>query len=220
MSGITLRITIILGLMLFAWTAEVRADQLKRHSQIGLKIGAQTHGERNMHSDRHFIENSAGSGDMLVGLAYVRWMQKNLAVTFNLSLITSEALNGVGGPVIVSNKAFSVSSILLGARYYLPESTLKSSVRPYFAAGIGPYIGNIAKNEVDIWIVNSSKTLTAFGGHVGGGVDIQLNSRFMIGLNAGLNLMTDFSEQVGGRHNYSGFEVGLGIGFLFGKDIR
>jgi hypothetical protein len=38
-----------------------------------------------------------------------------------------------------------------------------------------------------------------------------------IGVNAGYNWMADFSRPIGGRDNYSGFQVAVGIGFLFGK---
>jgi hypothetical protein len=62
-----------------------------------------------------------------------------------------------------------------------------------------------------------SRTQVTIGGHVGGGVDVHLGRNWCLGLNAGYNWMADFPDPTGGRDNYSGFELALGFGWLFGK---
>jgi hypothetical protein len=52
---------------------------------------------------------------------------------------------------------------------------------------------------------------------VGGGVDVHVGRSFAIGVNGGYNWMLDFAKPVGVRDNYSGPEVGVSVGWLFGR---
>jgi hypothetical protein len=65
-----------------------------------------------------------------------------------------------------------------------------------------------------------ARTEATIGGHVGGGVDFHLARWFSVGVNAGYNWMADFSEPVGTRDNYSGPELGVSFGWLFGHGRR
>ena len=58
--------------------------------------------------------------------------------------------------------------------------------------------------------------MTTFGSRAGVGFDLKMGRYFVAIADLGYNLMTDFSEAVGGRRNYSGLEFGLGIGWQFG----
>jgi hypothetical protein len=40
---------------------------------------------------------------------------------------------------------------------------------------------------------------------------------FSLGVNVGYNAMVNFSEPVGLRDNFNGLQVGIGVGWLFGK---
>jgi hypothetical protein len=62
-----------------------------------------------------------------------------------------------------------------------------------------------------------SRTQATVGGHVGAGVDIHLSRRWSFGLSAVYNWMADFGEPIGKRDNYSGFDLRLSVGWLFGK---
>ena len=55
-----------------------------------------------------------------------------------------------------------------------------------------------------------------FGGLVGGGVDFHVSRGFSLGVSGGYRWMADFSRPIGARDNYSGFELALNIGWLFG----
>jgi len=119
----------------------------------------------------------------------------------------------------VRSSTSSVYSIVFGARYYLPKSTYKKTWRPYLAAAAGPYIGAETKSEVGATVVTRSHTETAIGGYLGGGLDIELSRYFMVGISGGYNLITDFSESVGSRKNYSSPEFAVGISYLFGRGL-
>ena len=115
----------------------------------------------------------------------------------------------------VSTDVTSVANILLGARYYFPKASLRSSLRPYLAAAAGPYIASVVGGTF-----GTVGTEAAPGGWVGVGLDVPVNRWFMLGLDGGYNLVADFSEPVGGRKNYSGFQVLLGFSWTFGKGVR
>ena len=40
---------------------------------------------------------------------------------------------------------------------------------------------------------------------------------FSLGLRGGFDWMADFHERMGGHDNFSGFDLGVSLGWLFGK---
>jgi hypothetical protein len=55
------------------------------------------------------------------------------------------------------------------------------------------------------------------GGHAGAGIDVHVTRWLSIGVNGGYNWMNDFAQPVGTRDNYSGPELGISFGWLFGR---
>lgn len=173
------------------------------------------------------IETSVRNNSAFFVLRYGYWLQENLSVNLSLGTMAVEAVSRAGlavGPPVwspgVSQHVVAVFPLLLGLRYYIPRPTPDTPVRPYVAAGAGVYVGYEARNEVGLRILQESRTLTAMGGHLGGGIDIQAGRHVMFGANAGYHFVTDFTEPLGGRENYSGPEFGLGISWLFGKGVE
>ncbi len=105
--------------------------------------------------------------------------------------------------------------MLFGVKYYLPKSTYGTSVRPFLKAAVGPFMGRQSKTLVFLFVTADSRSETAFGGQLGGGVDFVLSRRFLLGVNLGYNLMSDFDQPIGGSDNYSGPEFSFGLSFLF-----
>ncbi len=209
------------GVALLAWAATVHADPLERRSRVELRVGFW-----NLGRDRVVTrvgpmgtEMTAGNGNIVGGLAYGYWVKEDLSVQISFSVVGAEWRSSVSS-MNVSQYTAAVLPILFGVRYYLPKSTLKKAARPYLTAGAGPYIGGETGSEVSGRVVQSTRTTGSFGGHVGGGLDVQVSRHFMLGVDAGYNFMKDFSEPVGGRENYNGFELGVGISFLFGGGIE
>ena len=167
--------------------------------------------------------STAKSNGFLGGLAYSQWLDENLNVTVSVGLLSAEAESRaivsfpIAGFTRLTQRTSSVIPILVGVRYYLPQSEGSTSVRPFAALGIGPFLGFEAKNTV---LVQESRSETAFGVRLGGGVDFLLSQSFKLGANIGYYLMTDYSTPVGARKNYNGPEFSLGFAFIFGDGSR
>jgi hypothetical protein len=56
-----------------------------------------------------------------------------------------------------------------------------------------------------------------FGGFVGAGADVVLGRRWSLGVSGGYNWMADFPKALGTRKNFSGVDVGVSLGWMWGK---
>ena len=217
----TLYIFSMLVLVLLLAPCTVNADPLKNRSQLGIRIGTSFLRKDPVSNYTGGIISSVGTGNLVAGVNFARWFEENLAVTINILLLENEVANSVGGPSGVSNRVNSVVSLMFGLRYYPSESTLHTPYRPYLAFGAGPVIWSGTLNEVgSLGIVNHIGTMTVLGSHFGGGLDIVLSRRLLLGMNLGYNLMSSFSEMKAGVNNYSSFQFDLGFGFLWGKGVQ
>lgn len=213
-----------------AWSIAIYAKPLEKRSRIELRMGAwKQSGESRQGTfvTPYLLETSVESNVPVIALSYGYWLQENLFVNFTLAVLAGQATARAGlgtsaqaWSLGVSQHAVGVLPILLGMRYYVPKPALETSVRPYLELAAGPCFGFEAKNEVGRQIVQQSRTMSAWGSHFGGGLDVQVGRNFMLGAYAGYNFQTDFSEPLGGRENYSGPELGVGISLLFGKGIE
>ena len=61
------------------------------------------------------------------------------------------------------------------------------------------------------------RTSATVGSYLRGGADFHFARSFAIGVDAGYNWLADFDQPVGGRRNYSGFSMSLGMGWIFGS---
>ena len=217
----TLYIFSMLVLVLLLAPCTVNADPLKNRSQLGIRIGTSFLRKDPVSNYTGGISSSTGTGNLVAGVNFARWFKENMAVTINILLLENEVANSVGWPSGVSNRVNSVVSLMFGLRYYPSESTLHTPYRPYLAFGAGTLIWSGSLNEVGSFgVVNRNGTMTVFGGHFGGGLDIVLSRRLLLGMNLGYNLMSNFSEIKAGANNYSSFQFCLGFGFLWGKGVQ
>jgi hypothetical protein len=156
--------------------------------------------------------------NMLVGMQYGRYMREDLAVVFQIT-----ALGGLAGQAVTSQGAFSgtadVLGLQIGARWNpFAVRNPASAIKPYVSASIGPYIGDSVGSFAGSGTAGSGvQTEMTVGGVVGGGLDLHMGRPFVIGVDAGYRWMADFSHLIGARDNYSGGEVAITFGFLFGK---
>lgn len=220
-SMVSLIVALVVCLAAFDASAAVRySNPLEKRSRVELKFGLwNLNSQSKSEIGANGVQTTATSDGPLGQLTYAYWVRENLAVTFSVGVLAGEyeSSAGSGG---VSTHVLSVLPILIGVRHYLPESALATSWKPYLAASIGSFIGAVSRSETGTQVITDSRTEAAYGGYLGGGLDIQLSRYFMVGANLGYNLMTDFSESLGGRKNYSGPEFGLGISFLFGRGVN
>jgi hypothetical protein len=146
------------------------------------------------------------------------------AVILTLSL--GIGANTTESSIVTEAGAFSGSRAIValpvGVRWNRMKGDLRArAVKPYLAAGFGPVIGSSTGSSVDFMsaFAGTQSAATA-GAFFGAGVDVHTGRWCSIGVGAGYSLMADFSRPIGGRDNYSGFQVTVSLGLLFGKGYR
>jgi hypothetical protein len=155
--------------------------------------------------------------DLATGLQYQRFLREDLAFTFGPRVMASASdtasVNGV------FSGSVSVVSLPLGVHWNPMSGALHTRpVKPFLAAGIGPVIGSSSGAGTGLdGAFAGSRTRASVGGTVGAGVDFHLGRHFTLGVEGGYQWMADFSDPIGARDNYSGFQVGVNIGWLFGR---
>jgi hypothetical protein len=155
------------------------------------------------------------TGNVFGGIQYTRYLEENLAITF--------AIEGVeeSGVISGSQGAFSglssIATFPIGVRWNpLKFGRQHDGIKPFLSVGAGPAIGESLgsySSRYGGWSGNQSSA-TAFG-YLRGGADLHFARNFAIGVDAGYNWVGDFGQSAPVDH--SGFSMGLGIGWLFGK---
>ena len=163
------------------------------------------------------VAAGADSFDVALGLQYTRFLREDLAVTFGPRVLASNS------STVSANGTFSgsvgVVSLPLGVRWNPMKGVLHTrAVKPYLAAGLGPVIGESSgAGLTHEGAFAGSRTRGTVGGTLGAGVDFHLGRHASLGVGGGYQWMADFSEPIGARDNYSGFQIGLNVGWVFGK---
>jgi hypothetical protein len=157
------------------------------------------------------------SVDFLVGLQYTRFVREDLAITFGADALPSNS------SFVSTTGAFSGSRAIVtlpvGVRWNPMKGQIGArAVKPYMAFGFGPVIGGSSGSSLngDSAFAGAQSAATA-GGFLGAGIDVLTGRWCSIGVSAAYNLMADFSKPIGGRDNYSGFQVAVSLGWLFGR---
>jgi len=160
--------------------------------------------------------------DFRGGLRYTRFLREDLAATLSFDVLPAEAdlvtFDGFSSSGTSQQRSLIIS-VPLGLRWDPQPGDLRTKpVKLYLAAGLGPVIGlhsGASVDQANVFVGN--RAAMTFGGFVGGGADVLLGRRWSLGVSAGYNWMADFSETIGTRKNYSGLDVGIGIGWMWGK---
>jgi hypothetical protein len=164
------------------------------------------------------VSTGVSTGDLVAGVQYTRYLKEQLAIVFT---IDAKALHT--GSVVSRDGAFSgvadLVAMPVGVRWNPFEHGRQAdAIKPFFAVGVGPIIGNsvgsFAGRGTAVTGANTSATV---GGYLRGGADFHLARSFALGVDGGYNWMADFAQPVGVRRNYSGFGLGLGLCWLFGR---
>ena len=182
--------------------ADVQPYSVAGRNRLALRIGmwhTSEDGDRSI-----FVGTDAVSG----GLQYTRYLKENLAITFAVEGVEA----GISGGEVTS-----VAFLPVGVQWNpLPFGRQNDGIKPFVALGAGPVIGESVGGYYAGNRWGSAVTSATAGSYLRAGADFHFNRSFAIGVDAGYNWMADFNRPVGGRTNFSGFSMGLGIGWLFG----
>jgi len=91
------------------------------------------------------------------------------------------------------------------------------ALKPFLAVSLGPVIGASSGSFVGKTVSTGEELRATIGAFLGGGFDVDVSRSFSLGVNAGYNVMQNFSEPVGLRDNFNGPQVGISLGWVFGK---
>ena len=188
---------------------------LRGRHRLELSFGVGENGASGVWVDHGGTHTSAASGDAWFSFGYSHWLSDTLAVTLAAAALDGQAevTSGYGWE---TTNCDGVGSLLLGVRQYFGGT---ETLRPFLGGSLGPYVGGTAATRDRIgdegW--TESRSVAAFGGYVGAGVDLRVGRSCMLSVGGGYRFMSDFSSPVGGRDNFSGWDGGLGVSWLFGK---
>lgn len=197
----------------------LEGQDLLGRSRIEVRLGMGLRASSGTTMSGTGVQTETEAARFVGSITYAHWLSERLALTGSAGFLSAEAKMSAGTSAFESQSA-SVFLLSFGARCYFPESTFGSKWRPYGSAELGPVIGSQSWLEIGGAATGEAITTTALGARLGVGVDLQLGVRAVLGASAGYDLMTDFSDAIGGQKNHSGLDLGLSIGFLFGGSVE
>ena len=166
-------------------------------------------------SGPHHVDLVSGvDANLLAGFQYVHYVREDLAIAFQITEIAS-IVGTFANSQGVFNGTADVFGMPIGVHWNPFSRTPSAAVKPYLSALVGPYFADSTGSFVGAGAVTSGVHSDATVGAVfGGGLDFHVARPFMLGVDGGYRVMPDFSST---HTNYSGFEIGITFGFLWGK---
>jgi hypothetical protein len=155
--------------------------------------------------------------DAFGGFGYTYFLREDLAFavsvdSFGIDAGTSIGANGTGSGSV---GGFSTS---VGVHWNPFKGDHRTQAfKPFVAVGLGPVAGYSSGAFVGRTISTGNNTRLTLGAFAGGGFDVFVHHSVAVGVTAGYNVMQNFSEPVGLRDNFNGPQVGISLGWLFGK---
>jgi outer membrane protein W len=119
-------------------------------------------------------------------------------------------------------RASFLTTLAIGARYYLPPLAAQSAAKPYVSAGVGPTFGTEVKSSDWLHVLGHRDTVRSqavFGGYVGAGIDLQPTSWLVLGTDVSYHISPKLSEAIDGRRDTKGFAFAFQIGTSFGRRL-
>jgi hypothetical protein len=212
-----LSLAAVLSALLLTPPVPAEAQALLDRHRIELKLGFGARTNSGTNTDSQGVQTDTEASGMLGSVGYHKWIREELAVGVSVGLLAVDAGTTVGAGGVETSTSL-VLPLFLGARYYLPRSTLGGKYRPYLSAEGGPLLGFDSATEVGDVVQSGTSSSATIGSRFGGGLDVQVADHFMIDLFAAYGLMADFGSAIGGQKNHSGWEFGLGLGVVWGGD--
>lgn len=211
-------IMIVGAVLLFAAAAGVSASGPQNGWLAELDIGLWTAGSDVGSQVSSTGVNCSYSGSGFTGgLTFGRWVSEGTLLTMTFSGLDVGSESTVQSCTVAA-KTSVVSRIQMGANYYLPR--MGHGFRPYISLAAGPIVAYEGRTEAGTTVIAESRSEVAFGLRPGLGFDVPVSRTVLVGMGAGMNLMTDFDNPVNGRTNYSGGEFQMRIGWMFGAPAR
>jgi len=205
-----------LGALLAGTATLASAQRLEHRHLVALQLGVWNQ-VNDVRTDIGIggISTSVGNSGFLGAIEYGYGLSEGLALRVTAGGMAADVQTAIDGSGVFSETA-AVAQLMVGMRYYFPHATYGEPVRPYVGAGLGTLIGSQVSSRVGPTVTSRVGTEVAMGGELGAGVDILLGRHFVTSVGGAYVLMTNFDQPIGGSDNYSGPQLRLGFGYLFG----
>jgi outer membrane protein W len=160
--------------------------------------------------------STSSSNYIMGGFSYYYWFMDNFSFKCNISVLSTDV--SVSASTSETNvETAVVLPVLFGLKYKPPIFDSSEKFHPYLSASVGPCFG-FASNVQTAGIVNQTKSVTetAYGSHLGLGVDIGLTRLLYMNIGTGYYLISDFENNIGSSKNYSSPDFTISLGLNFG----
>ncbi len=222
---ITRWITVFAFLPLLCWGQDVlqpataaNSSLLNKHS-LTIQIGFSGQATNSTSLSETGIAATTSANGPTVFLSYSYWFKANWAFFVKSGALQVEAKNQTEGYEVFSETGV-VIPLLLGAKFQPETISAGKAIRPFLSVSLGPYLGFGTQSSAGLSVSNKTSAETALGARVGIGIDAFFGTHFLLGFDAGYHLVSDFSTPIANQENYSGGEVLLTLGFIWGESPK
>ena len=165
--------------------------------------------------DDHTTTRSEANG-LLGSISYSYWLEDHVSVHVSTGVMDVDAYaTEYGSDTHV--EASTVSPLLFGVKYQLSRYPIGAAMRPYVSAAVGPYFGVNSNIRSKSGSEVRSYTEAVLGTRIGAGVDLVLSRHFTLGVGAGYHFVSDYSEPIGAKKDYSSPDFSFSFGVVFGR---
>lgn len=217
-----LTVLMVIGLATPSWairrTKYGSASHLMGKTKLELGFGVRHHSDPHALSAWDYDGNYASSEGAIGRIALSHFGGKDFAFSMAYTIHDVEHESWEYEDGWDADETTIVHSLMFGMRYYFPQSSPRSAIRPFVSAAAGPVFGTYIYDEEDpcgCETYSETHHTTVTGARLGGGVDFLMGPRWAIGFDAGYNFFEEFEHPIAGRQDYSGSEFGFNIGYLF-----
>ena len=185
--------------------------------RLEVGIGAWGTQPRDFERGSSDVNVRVGTSGLVPQFRFSRWMEETVSIGLSIQVLEIDVSADLGPSV--SARSSAVTSILADLRHYVPLPE-HPYARPYLTVGVGAHVGSDAWTAVDSEVTTSATGQGAFAAQVGAGIDLPLGDLFLLGAKAAYNVVSDFDEPIGGRKDYGGPELGVGISVILGRSTH
>jgi hypothetical protein len=141
-------------------------------------------------------------------LAYNQYIRRQLGIEVEVAVLSADSFVEPG-----RTRTNSVTPLLFGITLAPAPFAITRNLRPFFAAGAGPYIHTV--NDVSSSGVSSTSE-TVLGARFGVGVNWYAARHFLMNVEAKYHAVSDFDHPDAATDKVSGWGVSVGLGFVWG----
>lgn len=186
--------------------AQRSGDTLSLDGRKAITLGVGLTGARNTTT---VGGTTATHTDGQVGsLSYNQYIRSQLGIEIEAAVLNADSFVQPG-----RTHQNSITPLLFGITLAPEVFALTRRLRPFFAAGVGPYIHTV--NDVSSTGV-STTTETVAGARFGVGLDWRPARHFLMNVEAKYHAVGDFDHPDAATEKVSGWGVSLGFGFVWG----